>query len=150
MSTTAARTALLYDTEASLRLVDGELRDSAPRRRGPRPPSTCARCSRRPPGSRWGWPPSVHPRAGERRDPGRARQPARQPHGARAATVEKIQHTSDKLREVTSATEVAATDILDALDRTQAMVDALDAADDAGDRDAGVRCASACATRSSA
>jgi hypothetical protein len=30
------------------------------------------------------------------------------------ATVEKLQHTSDKLKEVTSATEVAATDILDA------------------------------------
>ena len=51
------------------------------------------------------------------------------------ATVEKIQHTSEKLREVTSATEVAATDILDALDRAQTMVDDLDAADAEGDKD---------------
>jgi chemotaxis regulatin CheY-phosphate phosphatase CheZ len=51
------------------------------------------------------------------------------------ATVEKIHHTSEKLREVTSATEVAATDILDALDRAQTMVDDLDAADAEGDRD---------------
>jgi hypothetical protein len=49
------------------------------------------------------------------------------------ATVEKLQHTSDKLREVTSATEVAATDILDALDRAQTLIDDLDAADEAGD-----------------
>jgi hypothetical protein len=51
------------------------------------------------------------------------------------ATVEKLQHTTDKLKEVTSATEVAATDILDALDRTQGMVDDLEAADEAADRD---------------
>jgi chemotaxis regulatin CheY-phosphate phosphatase CheZ len=51
------------------------------------------------------------------------------------ATVEKIQHTSEKLKEVTSATEVAATDILDALDRAQTLVDDLVAADDAGNRD---------------
>ncbi|MBV9880265.1 MAG: hypothetical protein JO180_07210 [Gemmatirosa sp.] len=53
------------------------------------------------------------------------------------ATVEKIQHTSEKLKEVTSATEVAATDILDALDRAQNHIDDLDAADAAGDREKG-------------
>lgn len=53
------------------------------------------------------------------------------------ATVEKIQHTSEKLKEVTSATEVAATDILDALDRAQGLIDDLDAADAAGDREKG-------------
>ncbi len=53
------------------------------------------------------------------------------------ATVEKLQHTSEKLREVTSATEVAATDILDALDRAQNLVDDLDAADAANDKDKG-------------
>jgi chemotaxis regulatin CheY-phosphate phosphatase CheZ len=51
------------------------------------------------------------------------------------ATVEKIQRTSEKLREVTSTTESATTDILDALDRAQTLVDDLDAADDEGDRD---------------
>jgi chemotaxis regulatin CheY-phosphate phosphatase CheZ len=54
-----------------------------------------------------------------------------------SATVEKIQHTSEKLKEVTSATEVAATDILDALDRAQTHIDDLDAADAAGDREKG-------------
>jgi hypothetical protein len=53
------------------------------------------------------------------------------------ATVEKIQHTSEKLKEVTSATEVAATDILDALDRAQNHIDDLDAADASGDREKG-------------
>ncbi|HET8656083.1 MAG TPA: hypothetical protein VFL93_11250 [Longimicrobiaceae bacterium] len=41
-------------------------------------------------------------------------------------TVEKIHHMNDKLREVTSATEIAATDILDGLDRSLALVDQLD------------------------
>ena len=53
------------------------------------------------------------------------------------ATVEKLQTTSEKLKEVTTATEVAATDILDALDRAQNLVDDLDAADAAGDKDKG-------------
>lgn len=53
------------------------------------------------------------------------------------ATVEKLQTTSEKLKEVTSATEVAATDILDALDRAQTLVDDLDAADAAGDKEKG-------------
>jgi chemotaxis regulatin CheY-phosphate phosphatase CheZ len=48
--------------------------------------------------------------------------------------VENLQHTSARLQEVTSATEVAATDILDALDRTQSMVDDLEAAEAADDR----------------
>jgi hypothetical protein len=41
-------------------------------------------------------------------------------------TLEKIHHTNDKLREVTSATELAATDMLDGLDRALAMIDELD------------------------
>ena len=51
-----------------------------------------------------------------------------------ATAAEKLQPTSAKLREVTSATETAAADILDALDRTQGLVDELEAADGAGDR----------------
>lgn len=42
------------------------------------------------------------------------------------ATVEKLQHTHDKLREVSDATETAATDILNGLERATAMVDDLD------------------------
>jgi hypothetical protein len=41
-------------------------------------------------------------------------------------TVENLQVTHDKLAEVTSATEVAATDILDGLDRSLALIDRLD------------------------
>ena len=51
-----------------------------------------------------------------------------------AGAVEPLQRTSAKLHEVSAATETAATDLLDALDRAQAMVDALDAADDENDR----------------
>ncbi len=140
MSASTARSALLYDTEASLRLVDGELRSLEG---GPAPAAPSS--------------PADHLRA-------LLNSPAGQPVGLAAlpfileranaeiqgvlanlrdsrtaletATVEKLQHTSDKLKEVTSATEVAATDILDALDRTQVMVDELDAADESGDREA--------------
>ena len=141
MATSPARSALLYDTEASLRLVDGELRalDGDPRTEGPGVGT-----------------PAHHLRA-------LLDTPAGQPIGLAAlpfileranteiqcvlanlrdsrtaletAAVEKIHHTSDKLKEVTSATEVAATDILDALDRTQTMVDDLEAADAADDKD---------------
>jgi len=48
--------------------------------------------------------------------------------------VEKLHHTHDKLREVTNATQVAATDILDGLDRAVALVDDMDGK--ANDRDA--------------
>jgi chemotaxis regulatin CheY-phosphate phosphatase CheZ len=41
-------------------------------------------------------------------------------------TVEKIQHTNQKLREVTSATEIAATDIMDTVDRAMGLIDELD------------------------
>jgi chemotaxis regulatin CheY-phosphate phosphatase CheZ len=46
-------------------------------------------------------------------------------------SVERLAQTNEKLREVTSATEVAATDILDSLDRAGQIVDALDAEDGA-------------------
>ena len=48
-------------------------------------------------------------------------------HLLERAAVEKIQHTHDKLREVSNATETAATDILNGLDRANMMVDDLDA-----------------------
>ena len=43
--------------------------------------------------------------------------------------VERLQHTTEKLREVTSTTEVAATDIMDAVDRALGLVDELDTED---------------------
>jgi hypothetical protein len=45
------------------------------------------------------------------------------------ATLQKLSHTSDKLLEVSSVTETAATDILDGLERSAALVDELDALD---------------------
>jgi chemotaxis regulatin CheY-phosphate phosphatase CheZ len=66
-------------------------------------------------------------------------------HLLERAAVEKIQHTHDKLREVSDATETAATDILNGLDQANTMVDALDAyAAEHGepdDRAAGIRTA---------
>jgi len=52
-------------------------------------------------------------------------------------TVQRLQHTNEKLREVTSTTEVAATDILDALERALGLVDEMDQADVDGARDRG-------------
>lgn len=43
-----------------------------------------------------------------------------------SATTDKLQITHEKIREVTSATEVAATDILDGIDRAQGLLDELD------------------------
>jgi hypothetical protein len=43
------------------------------------------------------------------------------------ATSDKLQITHEKIREVTNATETAATDILDGLDRAQVLLDDLDA-----------------------
>jgi hypothetical protein len=59
------------------------------------------------------------------------------------AAVDKIQRTHAKLREVSNATESAATDILDGLERALAKVDELDtiATQNAGDRTQAVRTA---------
>ena len=51
--------------------------------------------------------------------------------------VEKIHDTHEKLREVTSATEIAATDILDGLDRAVALVNDMDTKVSEGDAAAG-------------
>jgi hypothetical protein len=129
----AARTALLYDTEAMLRLVDGELRALGGDEGGapPEPPDAGPHAAPAPDGLA-GIPVMLERAAGEIRAVLAALRDGRT--ALEAATVEKLQRTGDKLREVTSATEVAATDILDALDRAQGALDDLDAADDAGDR----------------
>ena len=54
------------------------------------------------------------------------------------STVDKLHLTNEKLRAVSSATEVAATDIMDGLDRAIAMVDELEAPDE-DNRHEGVR-----------
>src|SRR5437868_2137087 len=52
------------------------------------------------------------------------------------STVERLQHTHDKLREVAGATEVAANDILNGLEHSMTLIDALEdpAADHAAKR----------------
>jgi hypothetical protein len=56
------------------------------------------------------------------------------------ATHEKLPHTKAKLAEVSSATETAATDIMDAIDRSLALVDELDGCGDGnGERAAAIR-----------
>jgi chemotaxis regulatin CheY-phosphate phosphatase CheZ len=150
----AARHEVLYETEATLRLVDHELGTlQAETPAAPQPAPQPAN-----PGSAGEHPAAMHLRA-------LLNQPEGQPVGLAAlpfileranheiqavlanlrdsrnaletATVEKLQHTSEKLKEVTSATEVAATDILDALDRAQNMIDDLDAADAVSDKEKG-------------
>ena len=51
--------------------------------------------------------------------------------GARVAAVGRLETTHAKLREVTSTTEGATSEILDALDRAQALIDMLDAESEA-------------------
>lgn len=142
VDTMTSRSALLYDTEASLRLVDGELRamgGEAPAAAAPNAPRTAAEHLRalldQPEGAPVGLAalPFILERANSEIQAVLAN--LRDSRSAlETATVEKLQHTSDKLKEVTSATEVAATDILDALDRTQNMVDDLEAAEGADDK----------------
>lgn len=70
----------------------------------------------------------------------------RESRGAlRRAAVEKLHHTSEKLQLVTSATEVAATDIMDSVDKALGLVDDLenrtggDASDEANALRAAIR-----------
>ena len=64
-------------------------------------------------------------------------------HLLERAAVERIQHTHDKLQEVSATTEVAATDILNGLDRATSMVDELDvlAEGDGNEKSSAVRAA---------
>lgn len=136
-----ARHELLYDTEAALRLVDSELSamGAAPAPEADTPTVGSAAHHLRgllsqPEGAPVGLAalPFILERANEEIQAVLAN--LRDSRSAlETATVEKLQHTSAKLKEVTSATEVAATDILDALDRAQTMIDDLEAADASGD-----------------
>ncbi len=125
-----ARHELLYDTETALRLVDGEVRAMTGEGRGAGVVSPGAH------GCGLAALPFILERANEEIQAvlSNLRDSRAALEALEAATVEKLQHTSEKLREVTSATEVAATDILDALDRAGATVDALEAADHDGDK----------------
>lgn len=116
--------ALLYDSEATLRLVDGALADLwDPEARE----AALEAVQKTLPGPGDGLPAIpdllLHAYAEIRTVHGRLQESRSL---LQQAAVGKIQHTSEKLREVTSATEVAATDILDGLDRSLALVDELD------------------------
>ena len=136
MTAVGARHELLYDTEAALSLVDGEVRamTGEPRRAAVAPcgPLQGAMQS----GSTLAALPFILERANDEIQAVLAnlRDSRTALAALESATVEKLQHTSEKLREVTSATEVAATDILDALDRAGTVVDGLEAADQANDK----------------
>ena len=113
---------LLLDSEASLRLVDSvlaEIRD--PGDPDPVPAPAAA--------TEFAAVPTLLLRAyGETNN---ALNALRQGRGVIEQTaVEKLHLTNEKLRQVSSATEVAATDIMDGLDRAIALVDDLEATAD--------------------
>ena len=130
MTTVGARHELFYDTETVLRLVDDEVRAMTDEGRAADAPFSVAQ------GSSLAALPLILERANAEIQTvlGSLRDSRAALDTLQSATVERIQHTSEKLREVTSATEVATTDILDALDRAAGAVDALEAADHAGDK----------------
>ena len=127
MTAVGARHELFYDTETALRMVDGEMRAMTGEVRGARVAL---------PGSSLAALPFILERANDEIQAvlGTLRESRLALESLETATVERLQHTSEKLREVTSATEVAATDILDALDRAGSTVDDLEAADHADDK----------------
>jgi len=119
MSTQRAQE-VLYESEAALRLVDQELYDQheVPRGRHNTPAAGYAEV------------PQILVEAQEQ-----IMSVLLQLRESRAvlqlSSESRFQLTHEKLREVTSATEVAATDILDACDRATGLVDELDAIDGA-------------------
>jgi chemotaxis regulatin CheY-phosphate phosphatase CheZ len=129
--------ALYYDSVATLRLVDTQLDDLRDGDLAPAPVTESAAA-----------PATVRPRLAvtladlphllERANDeiNGLLERLRQSRGALQATaVDKLSHTQDKLREVTSATELAAIDIMDACDRATAKLDALDELEGAADYD---------------
>ena len=140
-----ARHELLYDTEAALRLVDHELSEhrepasavataEAPRARDAREsrPALPALGAPVGPPALVSLPALLERVTAEIQTVLTSLRDSRD--ALETATVQKIHLTSEKLKEVTSATEDATTNILDSLDRAQALVDDLDAADEANDR----------------
>jgi chemotaxis regulatin CheY-phosphate phosphatase CheZ len=123
----AARSAseLLFDSEASLRLVDNAIGEFTPSARDLEEMET------NPFDGRARLPQTLYHAYSEMRA---LLERLRVSRGIlEQAAMDKLAHMHDKLREVSSATEIAATDILDGLDRSVAMVDELDAAAEAPD-----------------
>lgn len=125
MPTTLHANELLLDSEASLRLVDTVLAEIGEPAPAPQPAPAVAVAEG------LAALPQVLMRAyGEINN---ALLALRQSRGVlEQSTVEKLHLTNEKLRQVSSATEVAATDIMDGIDRAIAMVDELEAPADPG------------------
>ena len=134
---------LLYDSEAALRLVDSaieDLRDATPRHAGaPADPTNGGSIRDIINGSApLGLIGLSHVLARSYTEIVSVLGSLRESRNVlQRTTVEKIHHTHEKLREVTSATETAATDILDGLDRAVAMVNDMDTKAAEGDAAAG-------------
>ena len=120
-------TELMYDTAATLRLLDAELGELAPRKSADAAP-LCGEDR----AAAQGVSDRVLPLL-----PALLVRAMNEVHGMlasirtgretiRAATTERLAHTSDKLDEVSSATANAALDIMDALERAVAKVDELE------------------------
>lgn len=134
--TTERAMELLYDSEASLRLVDNELdalRQFTEGVGGPAPASQQPAAAASPealaattPTSSLALVPGILQRANA--EIVNVLEGLRECRSAlETATTDKLQITHEKIREVTSATETAATGILDGLDRAQTLIDDLDA-----------------------
>jgi chemotaxis regulatin CheY-phosphate phosphatase CheZ len=123
-------TELLYDTASTLRLLDAELGELAPRAA----PMTLTGAQRVVAGVDRVLPvlPDLFLRAmGEVQDMLSSIRTGREQ--LRATSSERLAHTSEKLNEVTNATAHAALDIMDAIDRAIAKVDELEAPEVVGD-----------------
>jgi chemotaxis regulatin CheY-phosphate phosphatase CheZ len=117
---------LLYDSEATLRLVDHELDELREFTTEPAPPPIVDPADPAAAVGALAMVPVILQRANA--EIASVMQSLRQCRSQlESATTDKLQITHEKLREVTSATEVAATDILDGLDRAHALLDEMDA-----------------------
>lgn len=122
---------LLFDSEATLRLVDTALNELRSRKEAPTPAQALALELSDPQGQGLagiaGLPQILLQAYAEITN---VIASLRKSRGAlEQTTMEKIQHTNKKLREVTSAAEIAVTDIMDTVDRAMGLIDELDRED---------------------
>ncbi len=130
---------LMYDTASTLRLLDAELGELAPRRAPESQSTTTAEAAAAIGSTDRVLPllPALFVRAmGEVHAMLASIRTGRE--HIRAAATERLAHTNEKLDEVSSATATAAIDIMDALDRAVAKVDELETPEVLADADKGV------------
>ncbi len=129
----------MYDTASTLRLLDAELGELAPRRAPESQPTSTAEAAAAIGSTDRVLPllPALFVRAmGEVHAMLASIRTGRE--HIRAAATERLAHTNEKLDEVSSATATAAIDIMDALDRAVAKVDELETPEVLADADKGV------------